>query len=335
MKAVIQSAYGGPEVYSIGEVPVPEPRADDVRVQIRAASLHPDIWHVMTGRPHVLRVMGAGVVRPKQPIPGTDLAGIVDATGPLVTRFQKGDRVFGESVIGIQWQNGGTFAEYICIRQSALAMMPEQASFEEAAALPTAGFIALQVVRGEGRVSRGQRVLINGAGGGVGTLALQMARAFGAEVTAVDDVSKHPMLLELGATRCIDYRQQDYTNGEARYDVIIDVPCNHPFARNRRVLAPEGFYVMVGHDSFGATRGRWLGSIPYALGLMLRSLWNRQLPGVSGALPAPDRLETLRTFLESGQVRPRIGRTFALTEVRQAMTTMIQGETIGRIVLIV
>lgn len=335
MKAVIQNAYGGPEVYAIGELPVPQPGAGEVRVRVHAASLHPDIWHVMVGYPYVLRVMGSGLMRPRQPIPGTDLAGTVDAMGPSVTRLQVGDRVFGEAAIGHQWKNAATFAEYACVRESALATIPAEASFEEAAALPTAGFIALQVVRGEGRVSRGQRVLVNGAGGGVGSLAVQMASALGAEVTAVDDVRKHGLLREFGASQCIDYREQDYTHGNPRYDVIIDIPCNHPFERNRRVLRSDGVYVMVGHDGYGASSGQWFGSVPRAIGLLVRSLWNHQLPGLRGALPAPDRLETLRTFLELGQVRPRIGRTFALDDIRQAMTTMIEGETVGRIVLTV
>jgi len=333
MLAVIQAGYGGPEVLSIAELPAPQPRPDEVKVRVHAASLHPDIWHVMTGRPYLLRAMGAGWLRPRQLIPGTDLAGVVEAVGARVMRVRVGDRVFGEAVIGHQWKNAATFAEYACVRESALAEIPSDVSFEEAAALPTAGMIALQVVHGEGQVKSGQRVLINGAGGGVGCLALQMARTLGAEVTVVDQARKLPMLEELGASRAIDYEREDFTAGQARYDVIIDVPCNHPFSRVRRVLTPEGLYVMVGHDGFGARGSRWLGAVPSALGLLVRSLWTRQLPGLRGALPATNRLETLRSLLASGRVRPRVGRSYPLSDVREAMLDLMQGHTIGRIVL--
>ncbi len=186
MKAIVQRAYGSENVLSVEDVPMPEVGVGEVLVQVHAASLHADIWHVLTGRPYPMRLMGGGLRRPKVPIPGIDLAGRVEAVGPGVTQFEPGDDVYGECVRGIQWKNGGAFAEHASVLAKDLATMPERLTYVEAAAVPTSGLIALQTVRDEGKLQSGQRVLINGAGGAVGSFAVQLAKAYGGEVTAVD-----------------------------------------------------------------------------------------------------------------------------------------------------
>jgi NADPH:quinone reductase-like Zn-dependent oxidoreductase len=186
-------------------MPVPAVGAGDVRVRVRAASLHPDVWHVVTGRPAVLRLMGAGRTRPRQPIPGTDMAGVVEAVGPQVTRFRPGDAVFGETIPAMQWVNGGAFAEYVSVPEHLLALKPANVTFEQAASVPTAGYIALLNLPDLRQVGPGRRVLVNGAGGGVGTLVVQIAKAHGAHVTAVDTAGKLPMLRALGADVVVDY----------------------------------------------------------------------------------------------------------------------------------
>lgn len=335
MKAIVQSGYGSPEVYALGEVPMPTIGDDEVLVRVRAASLHPDVWHVMEGVPYVLRFFGSGLMRPKHVIPGTDMAGVVEAVGKDVTSFQPGDEVFGETVRGHQWKNGGAFAECVAVLASALAKKPAGVSFEEAAAMPTTGCFALQFVRQEGQVRAGQRVLINGAAGGTGALSVQIAKAFGATVTAVDHTRKLDLLRTIGADHVIDFTVQDFTEGTERYDVIIDIPGNHSFSKIRRVLMPVGRYVFVGHDDFGRAKTRALGSVPRAFGLMALSLFSKQLTGLSGATPAPDRLAVLTDLLAAGKIRPVIDRTFPLEQAANAMRYLQTGEARGRVVLTV
>jgi NADPH:quinone reductase-like Zn-dependent oxidoreductase len=189
MKALVQGRYGSPDDLELREVEEPIVGDDDVLVRVRAASLHPDVWHVVTGRPYVLRLMGAGFWRPKNPIPGTDMAGIVESVGNGVTRFRPGDPVFGETIANHQWTNGGAYAEYVSVPQDLLAPKSDNTTFEQAASVPTSGYVALQNLRDPSRLGPGQAVLINGAGGGVGALALQIAKAHGAQVTAVDSSS--------------------------------------------------------------------------------------------------------------------------------------------------
>lgn len=333
MKAVVQRAYGGPEVYEIQDVPVPEPAPGEVLVGVKATSLHPDIWHVMAGRPYALRLMGSGLRRPRWQVPGTDLAGVVKAVGAGVTRFAPGDEVYGECLRDQHWQNGGTFAEYAVAKEPALARKPAGLSMAEAAALPTAGLIAHQAVFTEGQVKAGHRVLVNGAAGGVGSLVVQLARSVGAHVTGVELGPRLGALAELGVDEVIDGGREDYTARSERYDVIVDIPGNRPFSAARRVLASGGVYVLVAHDHFGARGGALLGSIPRALGLMFVSLWDRRLPGFRGARPDPGRWPALAAAASQGAVRPRVAREFALTEIRQAMECLVDGRTPGRIVL--
>ncbi len=333
MRAVVQRGYGGPEVYEVAEVAEPTAGPGEVRVEIRAASLHPDIWHVMAGRPYVMRLMGSGFRRPRWVIPGTDLAGVVAAVGPGTTRFAPGDAVYGESLRGHQWCNGGTFAEYAVVKEGALAKMPAGLTMEEAAALPTAGLIAHQALFAEGRVKAGHRVLVNGAAGGVGSLVVQLARSVGATVTAVDLGHRLDGLVELGAERVVDGGREDYTAGSGGYDVIVDIPGNRPFSAARRLLGPGGVYVLVAHDHFGRSGGALLGSVPRALGLSLAALWTSGLPGFRGAKADPGRWPDLVDRVANGAVRPRIGEVFGLAEIRQAMASLLEGKAPGRVVL--
>ena len=208
MEAILQSRYGPIDDLQLGQVARPVPAEDEVLVRVRAASVHPDVWHVVTGQPAVLRLMGSGVRHPKEQVPGTDVAGVVESVGRAVTQFRPGDEVFGKTVRGVQWRNGGAFAEYATAPEDGVALKPAGVSFEEAAAVPTAGLIALNNLP-QRRVPPGSRVLVNGAAGGVGAFAVQLAKAYGAEVTGVDHRSKLALVRSLGADRTIDYTRED------------------------------------------------------------------------------------------------------------------------------
>lgn len=318
----------------MGELDVPSVGDDEVLVRVRAASVHPDVWHVVTGLPRVLRVMGSGVRRPTDVVPGTDMAGQVEAVGAGVTRFQPGDEVFGETIRGMQWRNGGAYAEYVAVAEDALAAKPSQVSFEQAATVPTAGLIALANLPEQGQTP-GQRVLVNGAGGGVGAIAVQLAQSWGAHVTAVDHTRKLDLLRELGADRVVDYTTDNVTRSGASFDLVFDVVGNHPFSAYRRVLADEGTYVLIGHDQFGAQGRRWLGSIPRMFGLMARSTVERRLPRANFKMP--DRQESmarLRDLLEGCALTPVVARAFPLEQVPDAIEFLASGQAVGRIVVV-
>jgi NADPH:quinone reductase-like Zn-dependent oxidoreductase len=251
MKAIVQERCGSPAELELRDVDSPLVGDDEVLVRLRAASVHPDVWHVVVGRPYVLRLMGAGFARPKNPIAGTDMAGIVESVGKGATRFRPGDPVFGETIVTQQWVNGGVFAEHVSVRQDLLALKPDNVTFEQAASVPTSGFIALQNLRGRHQGRLGQEVLINGGGGGVGTLALQITKAYGVHVTAVNGTSKLDMLRALGADEVVDYTRENFTRRGVRYDLIFDVPGNYSFSACRRALKPDGKYVLIGHERFG------------------------------------------------------------------------------------
>lgn len=334
LQAVIQRAYGAPkDVLALGEIPVPTIEDDEVLVRVHASSVHPDVWHVITGHPRVLRLMGSGVRAPKIRVPGTDLAGVVEAVGSGVTRFRPGDAVFGETIRGYQWKNGGAWAEVAAAPESGLARVPEGVSFAAAATVPTAGIIALTNLR-QGQLRAGQKVLVNGAAGGVGGLAVQIAKAAGAEVTGVDRTDKLELVRSLGADHVIDYTREDFTQGAARYDLIFDIPGNHPFSASRRALAPEGIYVLIGHDNFGRGGRRFLGGVPRILGLTARSLFTRQLPKASFAMPSKqESMAELGELLGSGKLAPVIDRTFSLAEAADAIEYLASGQARGRIVI--
>lgn len=332
MRAVVHTRYGPIDELVVSELPPPVAGAGEVLVAVRATSVHPDVWHVVRGRPLVLRAMGNGLRRPKVTVPGTDLAGVVKAVGPAVTGLQVGDEVYGESIRGHQWKNGGAFAEFATAPVGGLARKPARLSFSAAAAIPTAALIALQAVKDEGHVREGQRVLVNGAGGGVGIFAVQIARSIGATVTAVDTAGKLAELAVLGAQHTIDYTTHDFTQGDTTYDVIIDLPGTHPWRAIKQVLAPDGRYVLVGHDRYSASGGGWFGGIPRILSLVARS------PAVPPLRPSrirsrDMRMEELARLVEQGVITPRVDREYPLEEVTEALRYLTTGAPLGKVVL--
>ena len=334
MKAVVQERYGSPDtVLEVREVDKPVPADHEVLVRVRAASVHPDVWHLVTGRPYILRPMSGGLLRPKDPIPGTDFAGEVVAAGRDVSRLEVGDEVFGESFRELQWKNGGTFAEYVATPEETLARKPGGVSFEQAATVPTAGIIALNNLRGD-RIQPGLSVLINGAAGGVGSIAVQLAKARGAQVTGVDRTEKLELLRTLGAGHVIDYTREDFTRNGERYDLILDVASTLSLAACKGSFTPTGIYVFIGHDHFGRGRGRVLGSLPPLLKLAALRRFVQHLPAPGTPLPSKrDSMEVLRELLASGKLTPVVDRAFSLSEVPQALRYLAEGCPLGRVVV--
>jgi NADPH:quinone reductase-like Zn-dependent oxidoreductase len=334
MRAIVQYRYGTVDDLRLGDTERPTPADGEVLVRVRAASVHPDVWHVVAGRPYVLRLMGAGVRRPACPVPGTDLAGVVEAVGAGVDRFRPGDEVFGETLRTMAWRHGGAYAEYATAPESALAHKPAGVTFAAAATVPTTGYIALQNLPAD-RTGPGCRVLVNGAGGGVGAIVVQLAKAGGAHVTGVDHTGKLDLLRTLGADETVDFTRTDVTRLTQRYDLVVDIPGNHPYPAMRRILAPGGVYVLIGHDDFGRAGRRWLGSIPRFGGLMLRSVRDPHLRRDVTMLGKREAMETLRGHLAAGRLTPVIDRTFPLEEAAAALRHLTDGAPLGRIVLTV
>jgi NADPH:quinone reductase-like Zn-dependent oxidoreductase len=305
---------------------------DEVLVRVHATSVHADVWHVVAGRPYAMRLMGAGLRRPKSPVPGTDVSGIVEAVGANVDRFVVGDEVFGETVRGHPWHNGGAWAELVAAPATKLVSKPRDVPHEHAAAVATTGMIALDLLLAQGRMRDGAHVLVNGAAGAVGSIVVQLALAHDGIVTAVDSATKLPLLRTLGAQHVIDCATVDYTAGTERYDVIVDIPGNHHWKRNLRVLTPGGVYVPVGHEGYGQA-GRWLGAMRQIIPLAVRGTWNRSLAGFSTGEAATDRLARLARLLETGQLTPHIDRTYPLQQAPQALRHLMSGTVQGRIVL--
>lgn len=248
--------------------------------------------------------------------------------------FGPGDEVFGETLLGMQWKNGGAFAEYVSVPEDALARIPKGFTFEQAAAIPIPGFIVLLNLRNGGMIKPGQNVLINGACGGVGSIAIQLAKAYGANVTGVDRADKLEMATALGADRVIDYAREDFTRRSERYDLIFDVASNLSFADCKRVLAPKGVYILIGHDHFGKGAGRFFGSMPRLLKLVALSLCDRHLPRPGFSLPGKQEvMAVLTAFLEAGKLTPIIDRTYPLSEVPEAMRYMQSGNARGKIII--
>lgn len=305
-------------------------------MRVRATSVHADVWHAVTGIPYVLRIMGSGLRVPRNRIPGTDLAGEVVEVGSGITGFVPGDRVFGEVTRRNQWGNAGTFAEYAAVEASQLARIPDGLSYAQAAAVPTAALIALMNVRDVGQVREGQRVLVNGAGGAVGVWAVQLAQVFGAEVTAVDATGKLDLLTDLGAAHVIDYTRQDFTELGVRYDMVCDIVSQAPFAKVRRALEPDGTFVMIGHDQYGRSGHRVLGSMGRMLPLMAVSPFVRQLPGFRGGPAREQNWATIVDLLKAGRIRPVVDeRVFTLEQATQALDYVTTGAAKGRVVLTV
>ena len=336
MRAIVQRAYGpADKVLELREIEIPTPRSDEVLVRVRAASVHPDVWHVIEGLPYLIRLFG-GVTRPKRLVPGTDLAGVVEAVGESVTRFKIGDEVFGEST-SIGWWNGGAYAEWAAVPEKLLVHKPANITFEEAAAVPTSGFIAFNNLQRLDRHGPGQTVLINGAGGCVGTLSIQIAKAKGARVTAVDRADKLSMMRALGADHVIDYAKEDFLRGAERYDLILDVASNLSHDVCKHALTAGGDYVPIGHAHFGRAPGRnggrIVGGIPYFVGLLIRAMLD---PEKRKNFKIPTKQETMlafKTLIESGKVKPFVGKTFALAEVPEAIRSMQEERVVGRIIV--
>ncbi|HXS18153.1 MAG TPA: NAD(P)-dependent alcohol dehydrogenase, partial [Polyangiaceae bacterium] len=296
-------------------------------------SVHADVWHVVKGEPRAVRLFGAGLFGPKSAVPGTDLAGTVTQVGAAVTRFAVGDEVFGESHKGLQWTNGGAFAEFAAVPESALSHKPACVSFEAAAAVPTSGFIALTNLDFE-RYGAEHRMIVNGAAGGVGSLVVQIGKARGMHVTAVDRAETFELLRALGADCQIDYQQQDFTQGSARYDVIYDVASTLTLDNYQRALAPQGKYVRVGHEHYGQRGSKTWGSLPEFFKFVALSAFRKDLPSMGFSLPPKHEIMTqLAALLEAGLVTPHIGRRFPLQQAAQALRELEQGRVIGKIML--
>jgi len=335
MKAVIQERYGpAAEVLQLREVDRPTIGDDELLVRVHSASVNVDVWHTINGVPYVLRLMGAGFTRPKNPTPGIDMAGVVESVGKNISLFAPGDRVFGETRHGIQWTNGGAFAEYVPVAETSLSRIPENTTFEEAASIPASGFIAISNLHRVGKPLRGTKVLINGAGGAVGSIALQIIKARGGHVTGVDNTQKLEMLRSLGADEVMDYTEEDITKVEAQFDLIFDVASNLTTAECKRILLPDGVRIIIGHDHFGKAAGRVLGSLPRILGLTLLSPFIKQMPKIDFSEPSQSEvMHELAELLEQGKLTPTIEKTFPLEEASLALGYLESGRAQGKILI--
>jgi NADPH:quinone reductase-like Zn-dependent oxidoreductase len=321
MKAIVRDRYGSAEVLALEDVDVPQVGDDDVLVRVRAAGLDRGAWHIMAGLPYLIRIAGYGLRGPKTAGLGSELAGVVETVGANVTAIRPGETVFGTCRT--------SFAEYALARPDRLARMPANLTFEQAAAVPISAVTALQALRDRGRVQAGQLVLIIGASGGVGTYAVQIAKALGAHVTGVCSTPKVDLVRSIGADAVIDYAHADITDDDRHYDVVLDVGGNRPLAQLRRVLTRDGTLVIVG----GEGGGRWTGGIDRQLRAMALSPFVRQRLGTFVAKENSTDLDALRALIESGAVTPVIDRVVALHEVPDAIRDLAAGRVRGKIVI--
>ncbi len=326
MKAFVYERYGSPDVLELRDVDVPEPGDEQVLVRVRAASVNPYDWHFMRGQPYFMRLF-VGLRKPKRTCLGADVAGVVEAVGTNVTRFRKGDEVFGD----IAENTTGSFGQYVCVPASELEHKPSNASFEQAAAIPIAGLTALQGLRDKGRLERGQTVLINGASGGVGTYAVQIAKAFGANVTAVCSTRNLELVRSIGADHVVDYTQESFTEGGQRYDVFFDCIGNHSLTASRRVVATNGIYVGVGSNDHGVV----LGPLKRMLRLQLLRPFVSQTMVTLMAKKSGADLQLLKDMHEAGSIRSVIDRTYSLTETPEAIRYVEKGHARGKVVITV
>jgi len=318
MKAIVYTKYGPPDVLQLKEAEKPAPKDDEVLIKIHAASLNAYDWHALTADIFLVRLMGFGLLKPKNKILGADIAGRVEAVGRNVTQFEPGDDVFGD--IG-----RGGFAEYACARENRLVSKPANLSFEEAAAVPMAALTALQGLRDKGRVQPGQKVLINGASGGVGTFAVQIAKSFGAEVTAVCSTGKMDLARSIGADQVIDYTKEDFTKNRQHYNLIFAANGYHPILDYRRALGPKGIYVVAG------------GTMAQMFQAMLLGPWismagSKKMGGLSAKVNQKD-LVFIKELLEAGKVRPVIDRRYPLGEVPEALRYLGERHAQGKVVI--
>ena len=323
MKAIVQDRFGPADGLELRDIETPEIGATEVLVRVHAAGVDRGVWHVMTGLPYPIRLAGYGFRAPKHGVPGTDLAGVVTAVGADVTRFAPGDEVFGTGI--------GTYAEYARAREDQLAAKPTTLTFEQAAALPASGVTALQALRDRGAVQPGQHVLVIGASGGVGTFAVQLAKAFGAEVTGVCSTTKTDLVRSLGADHVVDYSLEDFTATGTRYDLILDIGGNTSLSRLRQALTPKGTLVIVG----GETSGKWLGGTDRQVRAMVLSMFVSQKLGTFIAAVKQEDLLVLAQLAESGQLTPAVDRTFSLDEAPKAIRHLDEGHARGKVVVTV
>jgi len=320
MKATVYRCYGSPDVLEFTDVEKPTPLDDQVLVRVKAAAINPLDWHYMRGSPYLMR-LSSGLGAPTDTRLGVDFAGTIEAVGKDVTRFEPGDDVFGGST--------GAFAEYVTVRADrALALKPGNMTFAQAASAPIAGITALQALRDNGKIQPGQKVLINGASGGVGTFAVQIAKSFGAEVTGVCSTRNVEMVRSIGADHVIDYKKENYTESGQSYDLIIDMVGNHPLLANRNVLTPEGILVMVGGPS-----GNWLGPLIGPIKALVLSPFVDQEIGIVLAQLRPDDMEILGELMQAGKVTPVIDRRYGLSELAEAIRYSESGRARGKIVI--
>src|SRR5437660_2215147 len=326
MKAIVYCDYGLANL-KLQDIEKPAPTDDQLLIRVRAVSVNPYDWHFVEGTPYVMRAMGVGLRKPKDTQLGVDFAGTVEAVGKNVTQFKPGDEVFGG--------RSGAFAEYVCRRaEGAIALKPANITFEQAAAVNIAGITALQAIRDKGKVQSGQKVLINGASGGVGTFAVQIAKSFGADVTGVCSTRNVDLVQSLGADHVIDYTKEDFTKGDQKYDVILDNVANHSLSECRRVLTPNGIYVMIGGGS--ANEQGFLGPLGKALNAALYSRFVKQKMGMMMAQPSTQDLTLLAEMVQSGKLKTVIDRTYkSLSEVPDAIRYLEEGHARGKVVIAV
>jgi len=322
MKGVVYCDYGSPAVLKLEDVEKPVPTDSEVLVRVRAAAINPLDWHYMRGTPYIGRI-AMGLRKPKVTRLGVDFAGVVESVGRSVTQFKPGDEVFGGRT--------GALAEYVSVREDrSVVLKPSNVTFEQAAAVPVAAITALQGLRDQGKVEAGQKVLINGASGGVGTFAVQIAKSFGAEVTGVCSTRNVDMVRSIGADQVIDYTKEDFTKSAQRYDLIIDNVGNHSLSELRRVLKPKGKYIMIGGPA-----GRWIDPLPRALQALVWSRFVSQDMRMFVANLNQKDLATLRDLMQAGKVTPVIDRRYRLSEVQAAMRYLEAGHARGKVVITV
>jgi NADPH:quinone reductase-like Zn-dependent oxidoreductase len=321
MKGVVRRCYGSPAVVRYEDLVKPTPADNELLVKVHAASINPLDWHYMEGKPYIVRMDG-GFGKPQNPRLGVDFAGTVETVGSNVTRFKPGDEVFGGKF--------GAFAEYVTIRADrAVALKPDNVTFEQAAAVPIAAVTALQALRDQGHIRPGQKVLINGASGGVGTFAVQIAKSFGADVTGVCSTRNVDLVRSIGADHVIDYTREDFTKGGEHYDLIVDNVGTHSVLEYKRVLNPTGIYVMIGSTS----TGNWFGWLETPIEAMMLSPFMSQKFGMMLADLNKDDLTTLATLMQSGKVTPVIDRRYKLSEAPEALRYLEAGHARGKVVL--
>ena len=321
MKAIVYTKYGTPDVLHLEEVEKPSPRDEEVLVKVHAASINAGDWHLLTGYPLLMRFAGVGIFTPKNMFLGSDMAGCVEAVGRKVKLLRPGDAVLGD-IFGI---GSGSFAEYVSVPESVLALKPSNISFEEAAAAPLAAVTALQGLRDRGHIQPGQKVLINGASGGVGTFAVQIAKAFETEVTAVCSTSNLEMARSIGADHVIDYTQEDFTKNGCQYDLILAANGFHPLSAYKRALTPQGIYVFSGGSPAQIFQSLFLGPI-------MSKNNGRKMTSVNQKANQKDLL-VIRDLLEAGKIKPVIDACYPLKETPSAFRYFGKGHTHGKVVI--